>query len=71
MVSDDLIRYLLATSEDRARTVGELTARNPDMADLLIDLEADDGLRAVRVGVVWGLDVGLLVEPDWGPDTGT
>ena len=42
---DDLIRYLFATSEDRARVVGELTAR-PGMAELLIDLEADDDLRA-------------------------
>ena len=43
---DDLISYLLATSNDRARIVGELSARNPGMADLLIDLEANDDLRA-------------------------
>lgn len=44
--SDDLIRYLLATSAERARIIGELTERNPGMADLLADLEADDDLRA-------------------------
>lgn len=43
---DDLIRYLLATSANRARIIGELTIRNPGMADLLIELEADDDLRA-------------------------
>jgi len=38
---------LAATSEERARLIGELTHRNPGMADLaLADLEADDGLRA-------------------------
>ena len=42
----DLIRYLLAPSEERARITGELTARNPGIADLLIDLEADEELRA-------------------------
>lgn len=44
--SDDLIRYLLATSAERARIIGELTEWNPGMADLLADLEADDDLRA-------------------------
>lgn len=42
----DLIRYLLATSEERARVIGELIERNAGMAELLIDLEADDTLRA-------------------------
>ena len=42
----DLLRYLAATSEERARLIGELVARNPGMADLLTDLEADDDLRA-------------------------
>ena len=42
----DLLRYLAGTSEERARLIGELTERNPAMAGLLIDLEADDDLRA-------------------------
>jgi hypothetical protein len=42
----DLLRYLLATSAERARLIGELTERNPGMADLLAELEADDDLRA-------------------------
>jgi hypothetical protein len=40
----DLLRYLAATSEERARLIGELTSKNPGMADLLVDEEAD--LRA-------------------------
>ena len=43
---DDLIRYLFASSHERARIIGELTERNPGMADLRADLEADDDLRA-------------------------
>jgi hypothetical protein len=43
---DDLITYLLASSAERAQIVGELTERNPPMADLLMELEADDDLRA-------------------------
>ena len=43
---DGFIRYLFATSHERARIIGELTERNPGMADLLTDLEADDDLRA-------------------------
>ena len=31
---------------DRAQLIAELTARNPGIADLLMDLEADDELRA-------------------------
>jgi hypothetical protein len=42
----DLLRYLAATSEERARLIGELTWRNPGIADLLVDLEADEDLRA-------------------------
>ena len=42
---DDLLAYLLCTSPDRARLIGELTARNPGIADLLMDLGEDD-LRA-------------------------
>jgi hypothetical protein len=41
----ELLRYLSATSEERARLIGELTQRNPGMANLLADLEADDTLR--------------------------
>ena len=43
---DDLLAYLLCTSPDRARLIADLTARNPGIADLLMDLEADDDLRA-------------------------
>ena len=42
---DDLLAYLFCTSPDRARLIAELTARNPGIADLLMDLEADDDLR--------------------------
>ena len=42
---DDLLTYVFATSEERARIMGELTERNSGMADLLIDLEANE-LRA-------------------------
>lgn len=42
----DLLRYLAATSEDRARLIEELSRRNPGIAELLIDLEADADLRA-------------------------
>jgi hypothetical protein len=41
----ELLRYLSATSEERARLIGELTERNPGMADLLADLEVNDTLR--------------------------
>jgi len=43
---DDLLAYLLCTSSDRARLIAEMTARNPGVADLLMDLEGDDDLRA-------------------------
>ena len=43
---DDLLTYLLCTSPDRARLIAELTERNPGIAELLINLEADDDLRA-------------------------
>jgi hypothetical protein len=36
----------LCTSPDRARLVAELTTWNPGIAELLMDLEADDDLRA-------------------------
>ena len=41
----ELLAYVSATSEERARLIGELTQRNPGMADLLADREADDTLR--------------------------
>ena len=41
----ELLRYLSAASDERARLIGELTRRNPGMADVLVDLEADDMLR--------------------------
>ena len=41
----ELLSYLSATSEERARLIGELTQRNPGMADLLADPEANDTLR--------------------------
>lgn len=53
----DLLRYLFATSAERARIIGELSERNPDMADLLMDLEADDDQRVT-------LEMTLLT-PDW------
>ena len=43
----DLLRYLGATSAERARLIGELTERNPHLADLLADLEGDDDLRTL------------------------
>ena len=43
---DDLLAYLLCTSPDRARLIAELTTRNPGIAELLMDLEADDDVRA-------------------------
>ena len=43
---DDLLAYLLCTSPDRARLIAELIERNPGLANLLMDLEADDDLRA-------------------------
>ena len=36
---DDLLAYLMCTSPDRARLIAELTARNPGVADLLMDVE--------------------------------
>jgi hypothetical protein len=42
----DLLRYLAATSEERARLIGELGHRDPGMADVLMDLETDDQLRS-------------------------
>lgn len=37
----DLLRYLGGTSEERAQMIHRLTAQQPDLADLLMDLEAD------------------------------
>ena len=42
----NLVRYLAATSAERARLIDELTERNPGMAELLTELEVDDDLRA-------------------------
>ena len=42
----DLLRYLASTSEERARLIAELSRRNPGIAELLIDLEADTDHRA-------------------------
>jgi hypothetical protein len=33
-------------SPDRARLIADMMARNPGIGDLLIDLEAEDDLRA-------------------------
>ena len=41
----ELLSYLSASSEEPARLIGELTQRNPGMADLLADLEVNDTLR--------------------------
>lgn len=41
-----LLRFLAATSEERARLIGKLVERNQAMAATLMDLEADDDLRA-------------------------
>ncbi|MGZ8629421.1 MAG: hypothetical protein ACXWZF_00430 [Actinomycetota bacterium] len=43
---DDLISYLLATSEERAPIIAELAWRNPRLADLLVALEAHHDLKA-------------------------
>ena len=44
---DDLTRYPWATSAERARIIAELRERrNVGMMSLLMDLEADDDLRA-------------------------
>ena len=42
----DLLRYLAATSEERARLIGELVDRNPGMAEVLMELESSEDLRA-------------------------
>ena len=44
---EDLTRYLLATSAERARIIAELgEGGKVGMMSLLMDLEADDDLRA-------------------------
>ena len=42
----DLLTYPSATSYQRARLIGDLVWRNPAMAAFLVDLEADDDMRA-------------------------
>jgi hypothetical protein len=42
----ELLDYLLTTSQELAAMIATLAERNPSMADLLINLEADDDLRA-------------------------
>jgi hypothetical protein len=42
----DLLRHLLKTCANRATIIGELTHRNPGMAEILMELETDDDLRA-------------------------
>ncbi len=41
----ELLTYLSATPADRARIIAEITKRDPTLADLLADLEADADLR--------------------------
>jgi hypothetical protein len=57
---DDLITYLFCTSPERARIISELVERNPGIADLLMDLEADEELRAK-------FEISLLTEDASGP----
>jgi hypothetical protein len=47
----DLLRYLAATSKERARLIGELVERNQAMAELLMNLEDDVG-EIVRIRLV-------------------
>jgi hypothetical protein len=37
---------LLSTSAERAAIIGELAERNPGMAEIPVELETDDDLRA-------------------------
>jgi hypothetical protein len=41
-----MLAYLLAPSVERARILGVLYEKRPEMADLLAELEADEDLRA-------------------------
>ena len=43
---DDLIRYLLATNQERPPIIFELAGRNARLADLLVGLETHADLRA-------------------------
>jgi hypothetical protein len=53
----DLLEYLMATSEERARLIGDLIWGNPAMAGFLIDFEADDDLRTrVEIELLESLD---------------
>jgi hypothetical protein len=42
---DDLIVYLLGTSSDRHGSAARCVERYPGIAELLMDLEAEDNLR--------------------------
>ena len=64
---EDLIRYLLATSANRARIIGELSERNPGMAEILMDLEADDDLRVRFEMVRWPRRTPGIAIPRWIP----
>jgi hypothetical protein len=41
----DLLRYLRATSAERAQIIARLHERGSDLAEVLTDLELDDDLR--------------------------
>jgi hypothetical protein len=43
---EELLRYLLAPSANRAQIIAGLSRRNRGMAEILMDLESDDELRA-------------------------
>ncbi len=42
----ELLRYLGKNSEERAHVIAELAKRKPVLADVMMDLETDDDLRA-------------------------
>lgn len=56
---DDLLRYLFATSAERARVIGDLHRRGSGLVELLVLLEDDDDARAL-------LEVELLLRPQPG-----
>ena len=43
----DLLRYLGKTSAERARVIAELAERTPKVAEIFMDLEADDHVRTL------------------------
>ena len=51
---DDLIRHMLATSEERASIVDELTWRNPAMATYSSISKGGDDLRAKQEETMLG-----------------